>query len=409
MVSADGFLKILDFGIAKLSPALTGLEGGQSLTGTGLVIGTPGYMSPEQASGRPVDFRSDQFSVGLILYEMATGRRAFERPSPVETLSAIIREEPEPLSVLAPRARDAGALGDRTLPREGSRGALRLVPRPRARVEAAPAERRCPRDGHGAPHDADHAPRRPSTARLRAGAGPSVTLGALPAQAAAPPAKESSARRVGRVLGGTALALALLAGGGALGYWMSRTSADAPPPRLVWLPRHGRLDASAFAAKLAGRPARRVPDARRRRRPGRGDGARVRRLDGPHEAEGRGCRSPRRVVAGRHAPLLRSRDGRAPGRLQRPGDRGRRAARRRGRPEPRPPARRQPPRREARRRAPLPDRARLAGQRPPDERRAARPRGLERPRVACASRTARRSSCGDASPAKRPAAAAGSS
>ncbi len=60
-------------------------------------------MSPEQASGRTVDFRSDQFSVGLLLYEMATGRRAFERPTPVETLTAIIREEPEPLAVAAPR------------------------------------------------------------------------------------------------------------------------------------------------------------------------------------------------------------------------------------------------------------------------------------------------------------------
>src|SRR5512141_2191650 len=106
MLTSDGFLKILDFGIAKLSPGLGGLgglDGSPSLTGTGLVIGTPGYMSPEQASGRPVDFRSDQFSVGLLLYEMATGRRAFERPSPVETLSAIIREDPEPLTALAPR------------------------------------------------------------------------------------------------------------------------------------------------------------------------------------------------------------------------------------------------------------------------------------------------------------------
>ena len=229
MVSADGFLKILDFGIAKLSPALAGLEGGQSLTGTGLVIGTPGYMSPEQASGRPVDFRSDQFSVGLILYEMATGRRAFERPSPVETLSAIIREEPEPLSVLAPRlATPVRWVIERCLAKDpeeryaSSRDLAREWKQLQRNADALATDTALPTTPTTR-LDGLH------TARLRAGAGPSVTLGALPAQAAAPPAKESSARRVGRVLGGTALALALLAGGGALGYWMSRTSADAPP------------------------------------------------------------------------------------------------------------------------------------------------------------------------------------
>jgi Tol biopolymer transport system component len=63
-----------------------------------MVMGTVGYMSPEQAAGRAVDFRSDQFAFGSILYEMATGRRAFERGTTAETLTAIIREEPEPVS-----------------------------------------------------------------------------------------------------------------------------------------------------------------------------------------------------------------------------------------------------------------------------------------------------------------------
>jgi Tol biopolymer transport system component len=67
-------------------------------------MGTVGYMSPEQASGQPVDFRSDQFSLGAILYEMATGRRAFQRKTGAETLAAIIRDEPEPLSQAAPQA-----------------------------------------------------------------------------------------------------------------------------------------------------------------------------------------------------------------------------------------------------------------------------------------------------------------
>ena len=67
-------------------------------------MGTAGYMSPEQASGQPVDFHSDQFTLGTILYEMATGKRAFQRKTGAETLVAIIREEPEPLSQLAPKA-----------------------------------------------------------------------------------------------------------------------------------------------------------------------------------------------------------------------------------------------------------------------------------------------------------------
>ena len=72
-------------------------------TEEGTVLGTVGYMSPEQASGEAVDFRSDQFSLGAILYEMAAGKRAFERPTPVQTLSAVIQDEPEPLSRVSPK------------------------------------------------------------------------------------------------------------------------------------------------------------------------------------------------------------------------------------------------------------------------------------------------------------------
>src|SRR5206468_5021663 len=73
-------------------------------TEPGTVLGTAGYMSPEQASGQPLDFRSDQFSFGAILYEMATGNRAFQRTTGAETLVAIMREEPEPIAQVNPRA-----------------------------------------------------------------------------------------------------------------------------------------------------------------------------------------------------------------------------------------------------------------------------------------------------------------
>jgi tetratricopeptide (TPR) repeat protein len=105
MVSAEGLLKILDFGLAKLHPQSLSSESAQTMeaaTHPGTVVGTLGYMSPEQASGNEVDFRSDQFSLGLICYEMATGKNPFKRNTGAQTLAAIIDESPEPLRNLNP-------------------------------------------------------------------------------------------------------------------------------------------------------------------------------------------------------------------------------------------------------------------------------------------------------------------
>jgi predicted ATPase len=103
MVSPDGLVKILDFGLAKLVAPAGGPSDPRgtstSITSSGLIIGTAGYMSPEQAGGEAVDFRSDQFSFGLVLYEMVAGKCPFHRKTVAETLVAILREEAAPVAM----------------------------------------------------------------------------------------------------------------------------------------------------------------------------------------------------------------------------------------------------------------------------------------------------------------------
>jgi serine/threonine protein kinase len=109
MVTKDGFVKILDFGLAKVvAPEPVAGQATRAATvsaGTepGVVMGTVGYMSPEQARGDPLDFRSDQFALGSMLYEMAVGRQAFSGGTRPEVMAAIIREEPEPIAIANPK------------------------------------------------------------------------------------------------------------------------------------------------------------------------------------------------------------------------------------------------------------------------------------------------------------------
>jgi serine/threonine protein kinase/Tol biopolymer transport system component len=107
----DGRIKILDFGLAKLfreesfgsaTPELQTVDHPQSATTPGQVMGTVGYMSPEQVRGQATDHRTDIFAFGAILYEMLTGNRAFKRDSSVETLNSILKEEPPELQEAIP-------------------------------------------------------------------------------------------------------------------------------------------------------------------------------------------------------------------------------------------------------------------------------------------------------------------
>ncbi len=98
-VTTDGRIKILDFGLAKLEvPAADSELTRTDATTPGMALGTVGYMSPEQARGKTADHRSDIFSFGAILYEMLSGTRAFHRDSTMDTMSAILKEDPPPLA-----------------------------------------------------------------------------------------------------------------------------------------------------------------------------------------------------------------------------------------------------------------------------------------------------------------------
>jgi serine/threonine protein kinase len=100
MVLRDGQVRILDFGLAKQAPGTAEKDVTRTLAGP--LSGTLAYMSPEQLQGGAVDFRSDQFSLGIILYELATGHHPFEREDRIATMSAIVREEPAPVITLNP-------------------------------------------------------------------------------------------------------------------------------------------------------------------------------------------------------------------------------------------------------------------------------------------------------------------
>ena len=106
MLTTDGRAKVVDFGLSKLTVLPAGGDEatwvGDSMTAPHAVLGTAGYMAPEQVAGLTADARSDQFALGAILYEMLTGRRAFRRETSVQTLASILDDEPAHVSTLRP-------------------------------------------------------------------------------------------------------------------------------------------------------------------------------------------------------------------------------------------------------------------------------------------------------------------
>jgi len=143
LVMGGGRIKILDFGLARQAPGVSGGEAGtQAVTRDGVIQGTVGYMSPEQARGRPVDARSDLFSIGAILYEMLTGLCPFARESVADTLSAVLKEEPaEPPPEVSPALREivARCLVKEAAHRFQSAADLAFALRTLALVSPAPA------------------------------------------------------------------------------------------------------------------------------------------------------------------------------------------------------------------------------------------------------------------------------
>jgi serine/threonine protein kinase len=127
MIDAEGRLRVLDFGLAKLQEPTESAEAAHlptatAMTGEGKIVGTVAYMSPEQAEGKPVDHRSDIFSLGTILYEMATGQRPFQGDTSMSTIGAILKDEPSSVTEINPALpRHAGRILSRCLAKDPDR------------------------------------------------------------------------------------------------------------------------------------------------------------------------------------------------------------------------------------------------------------------------------------------------
>jgi eukaryotic-like serine/threonine-protein kinase len=208
MIEPSGQVKVMDFGIAKLETAA-------NLTSTGLIMGTPNYMSPEQARGLKVDGRADLFSLGCVLYECLTGTRPFQAESVSGILLKILTEEPSPVDFRAAGLPPGvGSVLSRAIAKEPSAryaSGAELIEALRAQAAGSAA---------GLATRSVHAPPPPAGAPAPTAAGTSVPA------AAAPP-------RALRWLGVTAISLAALAAAGWLSWSLGRATPASGPRSLV--------------------------------------------------------------------------------------------------------------------------------------------------------------------------------
>ncbi len=204
MVASTRQVKVLDFGLAKLlDPSLItdsmATEAPQVITGQGNILGTIAYMAPEQAEGKPVDARSDIFSLGVMLYEMATGERPFKGDTSVSTLAAIMRDTPKPVTEVNP-----------AIPKELGRVIRRALSKDPERRQQTGKDLR---------NELDDLRKELESGELTASTSQTAAV-----RAAAPPPRRIPWAAV-------AAGLALVAAAGAGVTWLSRGPTDAAPTR----------------------------------------------------------------------------------------------------------------------------------------------------------------------------------